>query len=242
MSVCCIVTLNQTNIDKFSITESSILPLKRTSSATKLQGNALEVTEERSRWVKIISDGYSFSYIKNCLQMFPMYRRKVLEYYSKISPDTNWKIIVKLVDPQQHILDIKWAKIIDTMVVERRELDNSFSWMSTLGGAYSALGDYIPNYAIIAGKISVRQLELALHLGDTPVVIRCCLYYALSLIQQYKLHEARQVIHTQYVKAKQLPIEDTKLINICKGIWSRLQYEWSLRKKKRKEMEVILCR
>lgn len=39
--------------------------------------------------------------------------------------------------------------MIDTMVVERRELDNSFSWMSTLGGAYSALGDYIPNFVSI---------------------------------------------------------------------------------------------
>lgn len=39
--------------------------------------------------------------------------------------------------------------MIDTMVVEKRELDNSFSWMSTLGGAYSALGDYIPNFVSI---------------------------------------------------------------------------------------------
>lgn len=45
--------------------------------------------------------------------------------------------------------------MIDTMVVERRELDNSFSWMSTLGGAYSALGDYIPNFVSITAIICI---------------------------------------------------------------------------------------
>uniref|UniRef100_A0A8D8XWP9 Uncharacterized protein n=1 Tax=Cacopsylla melanoneura TaxID=428564 RepID=A0A8D8XWP9_9HEMI len=155
MSLLCIVIKNHKKIDKFSITESGVLPLQRTSSYTESQGNETNVKEENSRWIKIISDGYSFSYIKNCLQKSSVYRRKVLEYYSKISPNspnTNWKIIVNLIEPQQHILDFKWAKIIDTMVVERRELDDSFSWMSTLGGAYSALGDYIPNYVSIVTK------------------------------------------------------------------------------------------
>lgn len=47
--------------------------------------------------------------------------------------------------------------------------------------------------AVIAGKISVHQLKFALRLGDTPVVIRCCLYYSLSLIQQGELSAAKQV-------------------------------------------------
>ncbi|KAI5749890.1 hypothetical protein M8J76_011173 [Diaphorina citri] len=231
MSVICVVQVNGQEIDKFLITYQDLVPL---DSRTELPVVLHDDTLKSTKYLQLSLDGYRFSCIKKILVMSPTYRRNVIEYFANLSKDSNWKINVKLIEPSQHVLDYKWANMIDSKVIERRELDNSFSWMSTLGGAYSALGDYIPNFAVIAGQISVRQLELAIRLGDTPVVIRCCLYYALSLIQQKKLHQARQVIQTQYNKAKQLPIDDTKLINICKGIWSRLQYEWELKKRKRK--------
>lgn len=240
MYVTIIVKLNSQKIEKFFITEQSFInfnnrPEKELYTAAENHENSSKRSTQRS--VRLFLDGYCFSCIRNLLAKSPLYRSRVVDFCTKLS---NGKIIVNLIEPQQHVMDYKWAKMIDTMVVERRELDDSFSWMSTLGGAYSALGDYIPNYAVIAGRISVHQLELALRLGDVPVVIRCCLYYALSLIQQGMLHQARLVIHTQYVKANQLPIEDTKLINICKGIWSILQYKWKLKKRKRKEQNQIL--
>lgn len=61
--------------------------------------------------------------------------------------------------------------MIDTMVVERRELDNSFSWMSTLGGAYSALGDYIPNFVsnfstlFCSSLVTVSKVKVSWNLG-----------------------------------------------------------------------------
>lgn len=51
------------------------------------------------------------------------------------------------------------------LVRERCEVDHALSWLSTLGGAFSALGDYFEACADTAGKISVHQLKLALRLG-----------------------------------------------------------------------------
>jgi hypothetical protein len=35
---------------------------------------------------------------------------------------------------------------IERLVMERRELENAMSWLSTLGGAFSALGEEIIHY------------------------------------------------------------------------------------------------
>lgn len=241
MSITFLVSLNLQKIDKFTITDHGLLSIDNGATDQNTSSeNSLEQTRKKpQKYARIILDGYCLSCIRNCLETSPTFRRRITDFWTTLSKQQAVNIYVTLVEPQKHILDLKWANMIDTMVVERRELDNSFSWMSTLGGAYSALGDYIPNFAVIAGRISIRQLELSLRLGDTPVVIRCCLYYALSLIQQGKLRDARQVVQTQYRKAKHLPIEDRKLINICKGIWSRLQYEWELKKRKRKNVEIV---
>jgi len=45
-----------------------------------------------------------------------------------------------------------------------------------------------------AAKISVKQLRIALEMGSTPVVIRCHLYFALSLLQTSRLHAAKHLI------------------------------------------------
>lgn len=58
------------------------------------------------------------------------------------------------------------------MVKERCEVDHAFSWLSTLGGAFSALGDYFENCAETAGKISIQQLQLAFRLGR--FYLNCC--------------------------------------------------------------------
>ncbi|KAG5897845.1 hypothetical protein JTB14_011843 [Gonioctena quinquepunctata] len=119
------------------------------------------------------------------------------------------------------------------MVRERCELDNTLSWLSTLGGAFSALGDYFPNCAHTAGKISFHQLNLAHRLGDPNIAARCRLYSSLSLIQQKRFKLAEAIILREYHNAKSASIVDKRLLNMCKGIWSKLQYEHQLFKKSR---------
>lgn len=117
---------------------------------------------------------------------------------------------------------------------EKCELDYALSWLSTLGGAFSALGDYSLNCAEIAGKISRHQLNLALRLKDPMIVNRCKLYYSLSLIQRGRFKLARLIIENEYHKAKGKIIIDTRLIKMCLGIWSKLQYEYQLTKQRKK--------
>ncbi|KAA0201746.1 hypothetical protein HAZT_HAZT008091 [Hyalella azteca] len=74
-------------------------------------------------------------------------------------------------------------------VQELSELDAWMSWLSTLGGACSALGDGSVRWADTAASISVRQMTIARRLGDPTIVARCRLYTAIACIQkhQYKV-------------------------------------------------------
>lgn len=114
------------------------------------------------------------------------------------------------------------------MVRERCELDHTLSWLSTLGGAFSALGDYAINYAEVAGKISFHQWSLALKMNDPNIVARCRLYFSLSLIQKGHYKLARDIIQQEYTNANNATIPDTRLLKMCQGIWSKLQYEHKL--------------
>lgn len=120
------------------------------------------------------------------------------------------------------------------MLRERCELDHALSWLTTLGGAFSSLGDEFENCAEMAGKISINQFKLALRLGDPSIVTRCRLYFSLSLIQTRRYKLAKRIIYKEFCAAKSAIIVDEKLINMCKGIWSKLQYENQLYRKSRK--------
>jgi len=102
--------------------------------------------------------------------------------------------------------------------------------LSTLGGAFSALGDYYSNFAIVAGKISFKQLTLAMMISDPGIASRCKLYVSLSLIQQRKYKLAKNIIQYEYQMAKSAVVVDTRLVKMCQGIWTKLQYEHRLHK------------
>lgn len=104
------------------------------------------------------------------------------------------------------------------------ELDYIMSWMSTLGGAFSALGDYNIASAEIAGKISVHQLKLAMRIGDPCTIARCKLYLSISLIQKNHFKAARTLIIEQYRFALSQKENNRALVNMCLGIWSKMRY------------------
>lgn len=95
-------------------------------------------------------------------------------------------------------------------------------------------GDYFPVCADIAGKISINQLKLALRLGDPNIAVRCRLYLSLSLIQKKKFRYARRIIYEEYDSTKKATVVDTRLLNMCRGIWSKLQYEYDLFRRRTK--------
>lgn len=155
--------------------------------------------------------------------------KKLLKWSQcKVLDETNSIIIfMKIRTPKKQFLDYKWNNSITQMVLERREVDHAMSWLSTLGGAFSALGDAYQHCAEMAGKISVKQLQLAMRLGDPRLVARCQLYAVLSLIQQGHIKTPRTMIRNIYKFA--ISENDVRLQNMCLGIWAKLKYCYKMK-------------
>lgn len=122
---------------------------------------------------------------------------------------------------------------------EAIELDYLSSWLSTLGGAFSALGDYDVERADIAGKISIHQLKLALRFGDPITVARCKLFLSISLIQKFHFKAAKALITEQYQYAMSQKEPNKVLVNMCLGIWSKLKYTKSLYRQGKTMRDVV---
>ncbi|KAI0208784.1 hypothetical protein LSAT2_006499 [Lamellibrachia satsuma] len=137
---------------------------------------------------------------------------------------------VCLVHEMPEWIDFKWCDRMQCLVTKRMMLGDALNWLSTLGGAYSALGDYYQHHAVHAGEISMSQLRLAMEVGDEPTVIRCHLYFALSLMQRGQLRLSRSIIRYQYKQATALPVTDRQLLDVCKGLWTKLRYLYERRK------------
>ncbi|CAG2163086.1 unnamed protein product [Oppiella nova] len=92
------------------------------------------------------------------------------------------------------VIDKIWNRCLQELVTIRFRVEESFSWLSTLGGAYSSLGEYDITFAIKAGQISKSQLLLASITGDPNIVAKCGVFMAYSLCQQHRQPEAIQLI------------------------------------------------
>ncbi|CAG9768060.1 unnamed protein product [Ceutorhynchus assimilis] len=147
----------------------------------------------------------------------------------------NWKgpDLLMLVPTKKNLIDYNWNDRLNELVRERCEVDHALSWLSTLGGAFSALGDYFENCAETAGKISFHQLKLAMRIDDPNIQSRCRLYLSLSLIQKKKYRLASRIVRTEFQLARNQTVVDSRLVKMCKGIWSKLQYEHGLYRKNR---------
>lgn len=85
--------------------------------------------------------------------------------------------------------------------------------------------------ASIAGRISIYQFRLALQFGDPPLVARSKLYMAIALIQKRRLRCAKYLTRLVYHEAlaERLADRDERLINMCHGIWLKLQWSYTQR-------------
>ncbi|XP_041457146.1 uncharacterized protein LOC121409296 [Lytechinus variegatus] len=121
--------------------------------------------------------------------------------------------------------DIRWSKKMLPLWLTRISIEDSFSWLSTLGGAYSALGDHFHHFAEKAGRVSIHQMKLACQLGDPILLAKCRVYMAQSLMQNGFIQHAMFIVRAQYRFAVSLGENtDQRLINMCRGVWSIIQY------------------
>lgn len=169
-------------------------------------------------------------FVKECLNS-NVYRINVVSYLHKLSgyPEDSivfLKLILEPPDPE--IIDYSWNERLLRLLWTRVEIENAFSWLSTLGGAYSALGDYFDHCAEEAGRISIRQYKLSQMLGDDSLAARSRLYSALSQAQKGNLHIARNIVRSVADFGRNT--HDKRLIRMCHGVWAKLKYLRSLKK------------
>lgn len=91
---------------------------------------------------------------------------------------------------------------------------------------------FFSTQAEIAGKISIKQFELALRVRDPFLIARCKLYTALSLIQQGQLNKPKRMVRCIYKFS--INQNDIRLQNMCQGIWAKLKYCYRIQKKRHK--------
>lgn len=131
--------------------------------------------------------------------------------------------------PWNAVMDKSWNIKIGRLVAEQVELENAMAWLSTLGGAYSALGDNSVKFAEAASQVSVQQLKLALRIGDPATLCRCRIYVAMSLLQRGYFRSCRRLLREQYQFAVSAAGQrDPRLAKMCQSVWDRMRYLRSL--------------
>ncbi|CAK1541797.1 unnamed protein product [Leptosia nina] len=153
-----------------------------------------------------------------------MFRRNIIRNLVQLSGNESETILLKLKlePPDKELIDYAWNERILYLVMSRAEIENAFAWLSTLGGAYSALGDYFEHCAEKAGRISVRQYKLSRMLGDDSLAARSKLYSALAISQKGNLKLARGIV--KEVAAFARSTYDKRLNRMCQGVWAKLKY------------------
>ena len=109
----------------------------------------------------------------------------------------------------------------------RIHLETQCSFLSTLGGAYSCVGDKgSKKHAIIAGKIAIDQLKLAYMLNDDLLKLYALIYIAYSLLQQRKVQKCCWVtakVLEVYLDRDKFRCKETRLENMLTYLWTRVR-------------------
>ncbi|KAG5683449.1 hypothetical protein PVAND_012728 [Polypedilum vanderplanki] len=152
----------------------------------------------------------------------------------KIKSLPNSYFVVQLIPSKYEYIDVTWGEIVNRLCYEQIEIEYMLSWLSTLGGGFSSLGDYFVQRAEIAGKIAIYQMKIAIRIGDPNLLSRCKLYFSISLIQQNKFKFAQRIIRDEYEFSK--TVVDGRLRKMCLGIWSKLQYSHKMYKESKRNL------
>lgn len=109
--------------------------------------------------VVIISDGINLHYFLNELKVAQNYRKIVIR---NIKLNKNG-VLIQISPPKREILDYEWNYKILQLVFFAAEFDNIFSWMSTLGGAFSSLGDQFSHFVSYCSLIIQVSTNLSVN-------------------------------------------------------------------------------
>ena len=127
------------------------------------------------------------------------------------------------------VLDYGGCSMSSILLWNRIEQEDALHWLSTLGGAFSNLGESRPEFAVKAGRNAGKQMLVGLSSGDASLVARCQLFIAHSQIQLGNLKAAGKMVKAVWRFCHSPPLVNlaisNKLANMCQGIWARLKFE-----------------
>jgi len=176
----------------------------------------------------------------NLLQSNLYYKQSVIRHWT-CNCNSNM-LILHLNNTSTVYMDYIGANIAKTVIMEMIELEDALHWLSTLGGAFSNLGEHDPQFAVKAGTNAMKQLLVAMRSGDKTVMVKCWLFMGQSLLQQGQFSEAAKILRSVWnichIPPLSLLTSTTKLLNMCRGIWARLKHEREKAKSMEKNLEV----
>ena len=121
-------------------------------------------------------------------------------------------------------VDWGWERRLGYWLGRWLELERGLWWLSTLGGAYSALGDYWTSAVSAAACVSLRQWRLARELGDRVLESRCRLYLALALAQSRRFSDAERIVRAEWKNSRRL--NSQLLRNAAAGVWAKIRADY----------------
>ncbi|EFP09238.1 hypothetical protein CRE_25280 [Caenorhabditis remanei] len=137
-------------------------------------------------------------------------------------PDNNELLVDFQMKNPPHNLDIAWERRLKHLFRYMLDLEKLMWNLSTLGGAYSAMGDFNTDYAKTAAKITAHQISLAKKYGDPVILARCYLYTALAEAQLGHLTQAVSIVRAVRHWSKQNPNTDI-VQRCCEGVYQKLR-------------------
>lgn len=122
------------------------------------------------------------------------------------------------------LIDHAWSGRVLRLIGNKAKLMESFSWLSTVGGGYSALGERDSKFSTRAGALSLgQQLQIADQLGDERLKVMCHLFAALAALQLNNKGFCLDYIQRVIIPLiNAMPYRDPIIANILRHICFRM--------------------
>lgn len=124
--------------------------------------------------------------------------------------------------------------LISKWLNKKMKYENFTAYFSTLGGAYSSLGEELYFQALNAEIVSKQQLQLACEFEDPNAICKSQMFVALSYIQLCKFKEAMEILKTQKSllnDPSNKTITDDRLKVMCIAVIKKLKFHKYMHKR-----------
>ncbi|KAI1731815.1 hypothetical protein Ddc_00653 [Ditylenchus destructor] len=152
-------------------------------------------------------------------------RKKFIRFIhtrSEIDETKGIVLFVRLKSTNEYWIDKIWNRIVGECVKQCLLLERLMWNLSTLGGALSAMGDFIDTFADRALEVSLKQRKIAQLLDDPILISRCNMYIGLSMAQKGKFTLSLRIIRHEY-KFGQV-IKSELITNCAQGLHTKIAH------------------